>query len=147
MNSPHHPDYIRLSYERGMLSAMVRLIEEEFLPTDTCDTAKTKIFCENLARECSEIPRESWLALVTKFERMIRTRAIDMSRFVQIDRGLLNEKNEEDSEIIGAEEEDNAGSGNGEAGSSESNSGSTVGTGSQPSAAQGKTGSTRKVSR
>lgn len=99
MSLPHHPEYVRLAHERGMLVALARHVEAEYLPTDISDTPKSVVVCDNLAREVGEVPRESWAAIVSKLERMAQARSAEMSKYVQVLSDTQSNL-EEESEIV-----------------------------------------------
>ena len=77
-------EYIQLSYERGVLQALIRLSKDHFLKGDGDQPPRARVICEELPQTRGEVPQEEVLRVIHKLERMAQARELELSRFTMV---------------------------------------------------------------
>src|SRR5690606_32204348 len=101
-------EYRKLAYERTVLLAVSRFLDENLLPSDTEEEPRGKLVCEELPLAVSEVPTEAIEAVAVRLRSLAESRSMAMRRFTMVEQPETYEeewdraRKEEPQEVSGS---------------------------------------------
>ena len=99
-------EYKHHAYQRAVATALMRVIQRDFLPSDVSEQPRVPIICEEVAMSESQVPKEAVRFFFNRLGRIVRDEEIEMATFEMVKRSNGEKKPEVEEapqEEVGAE--------------------------------------------